>query len=135
MLKRLPLAFILLCLSACSTPKFIGKSANNYTDISCPITQEDCTIRYVDSGYITYSVSQTGLNTYRVSGNVDLNMDIVGGMRPRVSFYIIFMDEYSVQQERRVKTGTRKATFDFEINIDSPVFKTSVEKMTFHTWS
>lgn len=127
--------FLLVALSACSSNKYVGKTSNTYAGHSCSIEQETCNISYGEDGYLTYSVTETAPNTYTVSGKVDLNMNVVGGMRPKLSFYVIFMDDTIVQHEKRVKTGTRKATFEFEVTTKKPISKTTIEKMLFHTWS
>lgn len=130
--KVLFIIIFFIGLQGCSTPKYVGKTSENYKQLSCTFETETCRIRYGDDGHISYSVEETGPNTYSVNGAVDLDMDIVGAMRPKISFFVIFMDNELVQHERRVKTGTRKATFEFEVTTEKPILKTSIEKMTFH---
>lgn len=132
---RLFLSLLILGISGCATNKFIGNSSEQYERLTCTLEEEICRINYTDSGYISYTIEQLYSNTYRVKGDVDIYMDVVGGMHPRVSFFVLFMDDESVQFERRVKTGTRKAGFEFDIETDRPILKTTIQKVLFHTRS
>lgn len=118
-----------LCVQA-----FCWKPASEFANLSCDISEE-CGYTYGDDGYIVYTVTETGPNTYLISGKVDLHMQVVGGMYPKLSFYVIFMDDEMVQHERRVRTGTTKATFEFETTVPKPVSKTTIEKMVYMTRS
>ena len=133
--KFLFLSLVILIFTACTSNLYVGQNTKNFQRLSCSIKTDVCRINYTNDGYIEYSVKEVSDNMYEVSGNVDLNMNVVGGMYPKLSFYIIFMDNESVVFEKRVRTGTRKATFDFEVTTPKPITETSIEKMLFHTWS
>ena len=132
---KLILSILLICLSGCATNNFTGNASNQYGRQTCALEENKCRINYGDDGYIAYSVEELGTHTYKVKGNVDLNMDVVGGMHPTISFYVLFLDSEIVQFERKVKTGTRKATFEFEVDTKKPIEKTTIQKVLFHTWS
>ena len=132
---KLILSFLFISLAACSTNKFIGHTSDKYDRLSCNLDEIPCRINFSNDSYISYTVEEVGPNTYKVKGNVDFYIQVVGGMYPKVSFYVLFMDENQVQFERRVKTGTRKATFEFEVETKTPISKTTIEKVLYHTWS
>jgi len=132
---KLILGLIVILLVGCATNKFTGRDSVKYEKLTCTLEEKPCRINYADDGYISYSVEEIGANTYNVKGNVDLDLNIVGGMQPKISFYVLFMDTQTVQFERKVKTGTRKATFDFEVETKNPIEKTTIQNVLFHTRS
>ena len=135
MYKAILIVVMFIGLTACATNNYVGQPADHYQRLSCTLKESKCGINYGDEGYISYSVEEIAPNTYTVKGYVDLNMDVVGGMHPKLSFYVIFMDEDVIQYERKVRTGSRKATFEFEIETKKAIQKSTITKMTFHTWS
>ena len=132
---KLILSLLVILLVGCATNKFTGKVSGQYEKLTCSLKEKPCRINYGDVGYISYSVEKVGLNIYNVKGNADLDMKIVGGMHPKISFYVLFMDDGIVQFEKKIKTGTRKATFDFEVGTEHPIDKTAIHHVLFHTWS
>ena len=132
----------LLCaffVTACGTNKHIDRPATDFDHISCTIG-EPCKIIYGingEEGFIEYQVEERGNNTYHVSGSVDIDLKVVGGMHPRVMFYVVFMDEDKIIAERKVHTGTKRATFDFEIELETSTkaTQTSIADPVFKTWS
>ena len=132
---KLIISLFIILLAGCATNKFTGQASGKYEHLTCALKDGPCRINYGDDGYISYSVEEIGFNKYNIKGNVDINMEVVGGMHPTISFYVLFMDDQIVQFERKVKTGTRKATFDFEIETKHPIQKSTIQKVLFHTWS
>ncbi len=132
---KLVLFVVIFSLFGCASNKYVGVAANNYAGLSCALDAMPCRINFSKEGYISYQVTEIAPNKYRVTGNVDLYMEIVGGMYPRISFYILFMDDTEVKFERKLKTGTRKATFDFEFETTAPINKTTIENVIYHVWS
>lgn len=139
--KFLVVLMTTLFLTACVTNKYVNTTAKTYDRLSCDISQEDdCGIIYGkdgEDGFLRYQVVAKGNNVYSVEGKVDLDMDIVGGMKPKIIFYVLFMDDDQVIAERKVTTGTKQSNFNFELKIDSPKTptKTAVEGTTFRYWS
>jgi len=128
---KLILGLSVILLIGCATNNFIGKASVKYEKLTCALEESPCRINYADDGYISYSVEEIGVNTYKVKGNLDFDMNVVGAMHPKISFYVLFMDNEIVQFERKVKTGTRKATFDFEIETKKPIEKTTIQNTHF----
>jgi len=126
---------LLIGLVACSSKNFVGTPSDRYERLSCALEKEVCRINYSDESYISYSVEEIEPNNYSVSGNVALYMQVVGGMNPRASFFVVFMDQGTVQFERLVKTGTTKSTFEFEVELEKPITKTTIQKVRYHTRS
>lgn len=128
-------------LTACATNKYINQSADQYAYLSCEINQEDdCGIMYGKNGKdgnLQYKVEALGNNKYAVKGIVQLDPRVVGGMNPKIIFYVLFMDENKVIAERKVQTGTKHAGFDFELEIESESVptKTVITGTTFKYWT
>jgi hypothetical protein len=132
---KLILCLLVILLVGCATNKFTGKASGKYEELTCTLKEKPCRINYGDVGHISYSVEEIGFNKYKVKGSVDLNMKVVGGMQAKTSFYVLFMDDNFVQLERKVKTGTRKATFEFEVETQKTIKKSTVQNVLFHTRS
>ncbi len=123
-----------LLLSACGVQQFVGKTHDQLDIRTCTIDKEECRYNFGEAGYLNYTVVKTADFSYQVKGSVDLYMHTTG-MRPHITFYVLFSNGDTIVKERKVKTGTQKADFSFEVTTEQNVEATTITNVKFVTWS
>lgn len=117
-----------LVLAGCSG-LYVGKQTSEFQKFSCVIEEDLCGIRWNDDSHILYEVISLGENRYKVSGEVDYQVQKLH-TRQFVSFYLLLMSADKVVYEKKIKTFGTKYKIDFEVELDEPVIESTIEKLT-----